>query len=130
MGIIFVVSLLIFSGFGIFSHPSTPSESECLFSVAESANCSTGESQSLHVIKHCLNFFVGVMQTSEGLEKSLLVLLVVTGTLFKRGTFKEISFAITRTKHYVSRSVILKHYLVSAFRSIASWSAFAYSYSH
>jgi hypothetical protein len=130
-GILLVVSLIIFSGFGILSHASVPNETECLFSVAESANCNTGESQSVHIMKHCLNFFVGVMQTTEGLEKSLLVLLTLAYVFFKQGKLKDLySSVMIRIKQYASRGIILEHHLVNNFRRISSWSAFAYSYSH
>jgi hypothetical protein len=130
-GIILVVSLIFFSGFGIFSHASVPNESECLFSVAESANCNTGESQSMHIMKHCLNFFVGVMQTSEGLEKSLLVFVALAYVFFKQGTLKDLySSVMLRMKRYASQQVILEDHLISNLRSLSSWSAFAYSYSH
>jgi len=130
-GIILVASLILFSGFGIFSHASVPNESECLFSVAESANCNTGESQSVHIMKHCLNFFVGVMQTSEGLEKFLLAFIVLSYVFFKQGTLKDLYTSVMkRMKRYASQQVILEHHLVSNLRSLSSWSAFAYSYSH
>ncbi|MGK2848714.1 MAG: hypothetical protein ACSLEX_01450 [Minisyncoccota bacterium] len=128
--ILLVATLILFSGFGIFSHTSTPNDSECLFAVAESTNCNTGESQPLHIIKHCLNFFVGVMQTSEGLEKSLLVFVVLAYIFFKPGTLKDLySPVMMRMKHYASQQIILEHHLVNNLRNLSSWLAFAYSYS-
>ena len=129
-GILLVLTLLIFSGFGIFSCASVPNEPTCLFSAVESMNCASGESQSVHVMKHCLNFFVGVMQTSEGLDKFLFTLLFVATVFFKVVSFRYLlSPALIRLKQYSLRSVHLSTQLMSHLREVFSWSAFTYSYS-